>query len=187
MKRRLESTLHQTAAEQTSSAVFALESPAGNPGRTNRVNSVVGFTFPRPCNLFLRENVAPGTWARPAFPGVRLGLNPVAWPPRSPLGSSLLHASLSSSGPGLRLFPAATQVRIPLGTPIQSIRKKHRMDLRAGECICPPRKPLRRSAHRGVTGVTDHAAFRRYSGIGFPEMRERATSKSPAEINRPIP
>ena len=61
LKQRLESTLQQTAAEQTSSAVFALESPVENPGRTNRVNSVVGFKFPRPCNLFLRENVAPET------------------------------------------------------------------------------------------------------------------------------
>jgi uncharacterized protein YdbL (DUF1318 family) len=61
LKQRLESTLQSTAAEQTSSAVFALESPVEKPGRTNRVNSVVGFKFPRPCNLFLRENVAPGT------------------------------------------------------------------------------------------------------------------------------
>jgi len=38
-----------------------------------------------------------------------------------------------------------------------------------------------------VIGVTDHGAIRRYSWIGFPEIRERAGSKSPAEINRPIP
>jgi len=146
LKQRLKSTLQSTAAEQTSSAVFAFESPGrdrrskiigqGSQDKDRWTRILTGNPRPnKPSHLCLglhpgsnatssTGKICPWNQGTPMLRWCTMSLNPVEWFPRSPLGSSLFHASLSSSGPGLRLFPAATQVRIPLGTPtiIASVR-----------------------------------------------------------------
>jgi hypothetical protein len=75
VKQRLKSTLQSTAAEQTSSAVFAFESPGRNrrsrifgqesqdknPDRESLAEqtgpSLCGFTSRRQCNVFRRKNM----------------------------------------------------------------------------------------------------------------------------------
>jgi len=70
LKQRLESTLQQTAAEQTSSAVFALESP-GRESRSNKPSQLsCGIQIPSPMQLIPPGECCTGNLSAPIFPWV---------------------------------------------------------------------------------------------------------------------